>query len=204
MNPMLPDMDAHFRSLIPASDPLLAELEKEAEAKNIPIVGPLVGRLLHMLALLGGASAILELGAATGYSAICLGRGMGAHGRLLSLECDPGMAGRARANLERAGLSQNCQVVEGDAQQLMAQLDGPFDLAFVDLNKEGYLPALGHLKRLLRPGGLLVADNTAFAGCRDFTEALREDPAWLEAQVLCYLPEHSPEKDGLSLAVKVA
>ncbi len=203
MSWMLKDMDAHFHSLIPQSDPLLAQLEAEAEAEHIPIVGPLVGRLLHILALVSGAGRILELGAAIGYSTICLGRGMAAGGSLLSLEHDPAMAARARANLERAGLAGSCKVEEGDALELMVGLSGPYDLAFVDIHKEGYLPALMHLTRLVRPGGLLVVDNTAFAGCKDFTEALRDDPGWLEAQVLCHFPLHSPEKDGLSLAVRV-
>eukprot|EP01022_Parablepharisma_sp_SALTPOND_P017756 TRINITY_DN2888_c0_g1_i2.p4 TRINITY_DN2888_c0_g1~~TRINITY_DN2888_c0_g1_i2.p4 ORF type:complete len:236 (+),score=75.08 TRINITY_DN2888_c0_g1_i2:1007-1714(+) len=194
---------AFFRSLLPDSEPLLGELEQEAAAQGVPIVGPLVGRLLCLLARATGARRVLELGAATGYSAIWLGRGLAPGGSLITLEQSPAMAARARANLARAGLDQACTVVEGPARELLPGLEGPFDLAFLDIDKGGYLPALGHLGRLVRPGGLLVADNTAFTAAADFCQALAADPRWLEAQILCFLPAHSPETDGLSLAVRV-
>lgn len=196
-------MEGYFRGLSPVSDPLLAGLEQEAAEQGIPIVGPLVGRLLHLLALATRAQAVLELGAATGYSAIHLARGLAPGGRLLTLERDPALAQRARANLARAGLADCTEVRQGEAPRLLAHLEGSFDLVFLDLDKADYLPALGPCGRLLRPGGLLVADNTSFAGCREFNQALADDPAWLEAPLLCFLPGHSPEHDGLGLAVRV-
>jgi predicted O-methyltransferase YrrM len=74
----------------------------------------------------------------------------------------------------------------------------------MDIDKEGYLPALSDCFRLLRPGGLLVADNTGFQGAADFNQALLTDRRWRAVNLLTMLPQHSPEKDGLALAVKIA
>lgn len=203
MDRMVADLEGYFRGLTPERDDLLLELEAEAAAEGIPIVGPVVGRLLTILAGLTGGGAVLELGATSGYSAIHLARGMRAGGRLVSLEHDPAMARRARANLERAGLAISWSVLEGEAQELLPSLDGPFDLAFLDIDKAGYAPALVHCRRLLRPGGLLAADNTGFRAARDFIAAVEADPAWRVAHLLCFLPGHSPEHDGLSLALRL-
>ena len=114
------------------------------------------------------------------------------------------MARRARENIAAAGLSARVEVKIGDAQALMAALNGPFDLIFMDIDKEGYLPALAGCHRLLRLGGLLVVDNTGFQGAADFNQALLADRRWRSVNLLTMLPQHSPEKDGLALAVKIA
>jgi caffeoyl-CoA O-methyltransferase len=204
MSMMLPDLEGYFRQLTPAGDALLLELEQEAERERIPIVGPLVGTLLLILARATGARTILELGTATGYSAIHLARGCEpAGGKVLSLEYDPQMAARARVNLRRAGLATRVEVREGEALQLLAGMSDPVDFIFLDIDKESYLPALDHAQRLLRSGGLLVADNTGFAGAHPFNQALLARPEWRAAPLLCFLPRHSPERDGLTMAVKI-
>jgi caffeoyl-CoA O-methyltransferase len=204
MSAMLPDLEGYFRNMIPTGDALLLELEREAEQEHIPIVGPVVGELLFILARATGARTILELGTAIGYSGIYLGRAcepLG--GRVISLEYDPLMAARARANLQRAGLAPRVEVKEGEALQLMAAMSGPVDLIFLDIDKESYLPALDHAQKLLRSGGLLVADNTGFAGAAPFNQNIMARPEWRAAPLLCFLPRHSPEHDGVTLAVKI-
>lgn len=203
MSKMIPNPEELFRDLVPASRGIPAELEEEAEHEGIPIVGPLVGRLLTILARATGARRVLELGTASGYSAMRLAGGMAPDGRLTSLEHDPDMAGRARRNLRRAGLEGVVEVLVGEAADILSDLEPGFDLAFLDIDKAAYAPSLPHLKRLLRPGGLLVADNTAFTAAAAFNRALAEDSGWLEAPLLCFLPGHSPERDGLSLAVRL-
>jgi predicted O-methyltransferase YrrM len=86
----------------------------------------------------------------------------------------------------------------------MAEMSETFDLIFLDIDKESYLPALSHCRRLLRSGGLLVADNVGFSGAADFNRELLENPAWRAVHLLSFLPRHSPEHDGLALAVKEA
>ena len=111
MSQMQPDLESYFRNFVPRRDPLLLELEGEAQAEGIPIVGPVVGELLFILARVTAAANILELGAATGYSAIHLARGCEpAGGRVLTLEWDEAMAARARGNLAGAGVSQRVEV----------------------------------------------------------------------------------------------
>jgi caffeoyl-CoA O-methyltransferase len=205
MAAMLPDLEQYFRGFVPPRDELILELEREAHNEGIPIVGPVVGELLFILARAAQARAILELGAATGYSAIYLARGSEpVSGRVVTLEWDEKMAARARANFARAGLADRIEVQVGDAQVLLAELTGPYDLIFMDIDKEGYLPALAHCHRLLRAGGLLIADNVGFAAADPFNQGIFANPRWRVAPLLCFLPNHSPEKDGLCLAVKVA
>jgi caffeoyl-CoA O-methyltransferase len=202
---MIADLEAHFREFIPPRDELMLKLEQEAHNENIPIVGPVVGELLFILARVSQARQVLELGTATGYSAIYLARGSKPQdGRVVTLESDPQMAARAQANCAQAGLGQRVEVRQGEALALMDGMAGPFDLIFLDIDKESYLPALDRSQRLLRLGGLLVADNVGFAGAQDFNREIFRRPEWRVAPLLCFLPDHSPERDGLSLAVKVA
>jgi len=122
----------------------------------------------------------------------------------VSLELDEAMAARAGGNLARAGLADVVEVRVGEALELMAQMNETFDLIFLDIDKESYLPALSQCRRLLKAGGLLVADNTGFTGAADFNREISSHPAWRAVHLLSFLPRHSPEHDGLTLAVKVA
>jgi len=199
---MTPDLERYFSGLMPERDDLLRELEAEAEMKDIPIVGPVVGRLLAILTRLSGGRRVLELGTATGYSGLFIAQGLAPGGMLVSLEHDTERAAAAKANFRRAGLENRIEVRVGEAMQEMEKMAGEFDLAFLDIGKADYAPALIHLRRLLRPGGILVADNTGFSDAQAFNQALRQDPEWLEVNLLCYLPWHSPEQDGLALALR--
>jgi predicted O-methyltransferase YrrM len=153
MSAMIPDLESYFRGLVPPGDGLLQELEQEAERESIPIVGPVVGEFLFILARATGATRILELGTATGYSGIFLGRACAEiDGRVVSLVYDERMATRARANLARAGLAEVVEVGVGEALNLMAAMTETFDLIFLDIDKESYLPALSLCRRLLRSG----------------------------------------------------
>ena len=202
---MIPDLEAHFREFIPPRDELLRTLEEEAQRENIPIIGPVVGELLFILARAIQARQVLELGTATGYSAIYLARGTEPQqGRVVSLELDGNMAARARGNCAKAGVGERVEVREGEGLLLMEGMTGPFDLIFLDIDKESYLAALTHCQRLLRVGGLLVADNVGFTGAQDFNREIFRRPEWRVASLLCFLPAHSPERDGLCLALKVA
>lgn len=203
MAAMTPDLEKYFSGFIPPRDDLLLELEEEAARETIPIVGPVVGELLYILAKLSGAQKILELGTASGYSAIHLARALPPGGKVISLEISEDMAGRARNNFARAGLSGLIEVRVGQALDLMAAMSDTFDLIFLDIDKESYLPALAHCHRLLKVGGLLLADNVGFAGADPFNREIFNHRCWRVVHLLSWLPYHSPEKDGLSLALRV-
>ena len=128
MTKMMPDLEGYFRGLAPDSDALLRELEAEAEQESIPIVGPVVGELLFVLTRATGAKTILELGTATGYSGIFLGRACAQiPGRVISLELDESMAQRAQGNFARAGLTEVVEVRVGEALKLMAEMSETFE-----------------------------------------------------------------------------
>lgn len=201
---MIPDLENYFRGFLPPRDELLTVLEQEAVFERIPIVGPVVGELLYILARAVQAKNILELGTATGYSTIYLARGCQAEGgRVITLEWDNIMAARARSNFAKAKVADRIEVRVGDALKLMAEMTESFDFIFMDIDKEGYLPALPLCHRLLKTGGLLVTDNVGFAGAVDFNREIFKSPNWRTVPLLCLLPHHSPEKDGLSIALKV-
>jgi predicted O-methyltransferase YrrM len=203
MSRILDQPEAYFSQFMRRDDPLLRELESEAQAQNIPIVGPVVGELLFILARAMGAQSILELGTATGYSAIYLARACAENaGRLTTLEIDPDVAARARQNLARAGLGRHATVICGAALTRMAALSGPFDLIFMDIDKADYARALDDCHRLLRSGGLLVADNVAFPDADEFNRAVFSDAGWQPVSLFAFLPGHSPERDGLCLALR--
>ena len=194
----------YFRGFVPARDELLLELEEQAAAEGIPIVGPVVGGLLQLLALYAGAARILELGTANGYSGLHLARACSQRGgTLVTLESDPGLAERARRTFRRAGVADCVQVVEAEALRAMRGMEaGQFDLAFIDIDKQDYQPALEECGRLLRGCGLLVADNTGFPEAAGFNRSMHAHPGWRSVQLLTFLPGHSPERDGLCLAVR--
>ncbi len=203
MSVMMPDLEGYFRGFVPPRDELLLELEREAGREGIPIVGPVVGELLFILARAAGAGNILELGTATGYSTIYLGRACSPEGRVITLERDAALAARARDTFVRAGLDERIEIRLGEAQEILTDLTGPFDFIFMDIDKEGYLPAFLKCRGLLKVGGLLVADNVGFAGAGDYNREVFDHPQFRTVHLLAHLPCHSPEKDGLSLAVRV-
>ena len=203
MTTIVDDPEAYFGRFVRQDDPLLQELEAEADAEHIPIVGPVVGELLYVLSRAIGARSILELGTATGYSAIFLARACaGNAGLLTTLELDPAFAARARKNLERAGLENQANVICGDVLAHLPQMAGAFDLVFMDIDKADYLRALPECHRLLRQGGLLVADNVAFADADRFNKTIFGDSGWRSVSLFAFLPKHSPERDALCLALR--
>jgi len=203
MSRIVDEPEAYFSQFTRKDDPLLQKLELEAETEHIPIVGPVVGELLFILSRTSGARSILELGTATGYSAIFLARACALNaGVLTTLEHEPAFAARARKNLERAGLASRTNVLCGDAFAELPRMKGEFDLIFMDIDKGDYARALPQCHRLLRPGGLLVADNVAFPDADPFNRAIFNDGGWRPVSLFAFLPGHSPERDGLCLALR--
>lgn len=203
MNPMVQDPLAYFGQWIPGRSDLMQSLEKEAEAEQIPIVGPVVGQLLYLMARLQGARTIIELGTAIGYSTLFLAtacRQTG--GTVLSYDLSPGLVERARTNIGKAGYGDQVQLHCENGIEAMERLSAPVDMIFLDVDKQYYIDALPQCKRLLRSGGLLFADNTGFRDADRFNRAIHADDAWESVNLWCYLPGHSGEHDGLCLALK--
>ncbi len=160
------DVDDYYGGLLLPADPVLdAALEANAAA-GLPAIDvtPAQGKLLHLLARSIGAQAILEVGTLGGYSTIWLGRALPAGGRLVTLERDPRHADVARANLARAGLDGVVDVLVGPALDTLPTLTGPFDLVFVDADKQSNAEYLALALERTRPGGVIVVDNVVRGG----------------------------------------
>lgn len=121
---------------------------------------------MELLARSIGARRILEVGALAGYSGIWLARALPVDGRLISLEVSEKHADVARASLARAGLSDRAEVRVGPAEETLGALaaEEPFDMVFIDANKDGYPVYLDWALKLTRPGSLIIADNTVRGG----------------------------------------
>lgn len=203
MSAIVENPDRYFRQLVPDRDPLLLELEEDAQRKSIPIVGPVVGELLYILARATAAKTILELGTASGYSAIYLARACKHfNGRVITLEQDPAMAEKALKNFKAAGLESHIEIRICDALQEISKMTRPFDFIFMDIEKEDYGRALPYCQKLLRKDGLLVVDNVGFKDADEFNQAIAHHPEWRTVSLFSFLPFHSPENDGICLALR--
>ncbi len=134
------------------------------------------GKLLELLVRIHGGQRVLELGTLGAYGTIWLARGLAAGGRLVTLEADPHCAEIARANIANAGLAEVVQLREGPAletlPELVAEGADPFDLIFIDADKENYPSYLEWSLKLSRPGSLIVVDNVVLGGAIVDTEAV--------------------------------
>ena len=165
MTQIVPEaVERYLASLNRASDPILDGIRADGLRDGLPIVDAEVGALLETLVVATGATRVLEIGTAIGYSTIWLARSMAPGGMLITLEVDADRAATARGNIERAGLADCVNVILGDAQRYLHKLSGPFDLIFQDGDKKLYGPLHDRLVSLLRPGGVIVTDNVLWSG----------------------------------------
>jgi len=187
------EVDRYFSDRLIPSDPILESALEASAAAGLPAiaVSPNQGKLLQMLAQIVGARTILEIGTLGGYSTIWLARALPAGGRLITLELDPKHAEVAKQNVSRAGLGEIVDVRVGDALKTLPKISGerhgPFDLIFIDADKQ-HIPeyfewalklsrsgTLIIVDNVVRDGGVIDADSTdpSIQGVRRFIELLR-------------------------------
>jgi caffeoyl-CoA O-methyltransferase len=158
-------VDGYISGLFAQEDEALQAALEHIREEGLPeiSVSPVLGKFLYMLAKLIGARRILEIGTLGGYSAIWLGRALPEDGRMITLEIDPLHAKVARRNLARASLLGPVEVREGVAVELLAGLtaagEAPFDMIFIDADKESYVEYFELALALSRQGTLIAADN---------------------------------------------
>jgi predicted O-methyltransferase YrrM len=157
-------IEEYVNSLVPKSDAVLAEMERHAEKRDIPILGPACGRLLMLLTQISGAKRIFEMGSAIGYSTIWFARAAGADAEVFYTDGDPENARRAAKNFDRAGVADRVRLLTGDAVELIDTVPGEFDLILIDVDKHQYPATLKKAVPRLRSGGLLVTDNVLWHG----------------------------------------
>lgn len=164
------------QALVDTDDALDAALAASARGGLPAInVAPNQGKLLAVLVQATQARRVLEIGTLGGYSAIWMARALPAGGRLITLEADPHHAEVATANLARAGVGDRVEVVVGVALDTLPGIEGPFDLAFIDADKEHNPDYFTWALRLARPPALIVVDNVVRGGA--IADPSRTDPA---------------------------
>ena len=203
-----PPVDDYLYSLLPARDAVLAEMEAEAGQRDIPIVGPAVGRLFQQLAMISGAKTVFEMGSAIGYSTIWWARGVGEGGRVYYTDSDPKNCEKAKRYCERAGVAGRVTLKQGDALELLSEEKQPFDVIFSDVDKDDYPRVLRLAVPRLKKGGLFVTDNVLWSGkvaeknARDSnTRAIQEFNRLLYSSPDLFTTI-VPLRDGVSIAVK--
>lgn len=171
-------VDDYIADRLTVTDPALdAALAANERAGLPPIdVSAAQGKFLHVLARGIGARRILEVGTLGGYSTIWLARALPPGGRLVTLELEPHHAAVARDNIAAAGLADRVEVVVGPAANTLAAINErePFDLVFIDADKEGNVAYLRHAMRLARSGAMIVVDNVVRDG--GVLDATSDDP----------------------------
>ena len=214
-------VDEYISNLFTPFDHVLSEAVASSDAAGLPpiSVAPNEGKLLMLLAQMCGASRILEIGTLGGYSTIWLARGMRADGTLLSLEANPKHAEVARANIARANFVSSVEVRVGPALETLPQIlhegKAPFDLIFIDADKEGYPQYLSWALKLSHIGTVIIADNVIrdgeilnpestdarVDGVRRFNQLLADEPR-IKATVIQTVGRKG--HDGMAIGIVVS
>lgn len=168
---MTPQLLDYVRENSLRDDPILRDLREATAAlpERIMQILPEEAQLLGLLVRLTGARDVLEIGTFTGYSTLCLARALPPGGRVVTCDLSHEWTSIGRRHWDRAGLTDRIDLRLGDALHTLTGLigtDGPesFDLAFIDAGKAQYPEYYEHALRLLRPGGLIILDNTLWSG----------------------------------------
>ena len=206
MNLVEPKVDAYAEAHTTPSGELFERLAAETRAKtDLPqmMVGEVEGRFLEFLVRLMRAQRVLELGTFTGYSSLSMARGLPEGGRVISCDVDEETTAIARRYAEEAGLADRIEYRIGPALETIAQLDGTFDLVFIDADKPNYRNYYEAVLPKLSDNGLIVADNALRDGrvledgdepMKEFNDHVRNDP-----RVECVL---LTVRDGMLLVMK--
>jgi caffeoyl-CoA O-methyltransferase len=162
-----PEIESYAEAHSAPEPPHLARLAEETRAvTSAPqmMVGPLEGALLRTLVAMSGARRVLEIGTFTGYSAMSMATALAPDGRIVTCEIDPRHAELARRHIEANGLADRIDVRLGRAIDTVRTLEGPFDLVFIDADKESYADYYEAVLPLLSERGVICVDNVLWSG----------------------------------------
>lgn len=199
----------YLAQLNAVDDLVLNEMHDRAATLRFPIVGPEVGRLLHVLGCAIGAKTVFELGSGFGYSAWWFAHVVGADGLVYLTDNSSENLAHAESYLERAGLLDRCCTHLGDALVHFERWTGQADIVFMDIDKHDYPRIVPLLQDRLRVGGMLIVDNILWSGrvylgddaestrgVVELTQLIRGDARYLWSVI--------PIRDGVLVALRVA
>lgn len=191
---------------------VLAKLSRATHLKTHQpqmLSGHLQGAFLQMISRMIKPLAILEIGTFTGYSAICLAQGLQAGGKLYTLESNPEMEDFAGPYFEEAGLKDKINMIIGKATESIEKLEGPFELVFIDADKESYIHYFEMVFPKVRQGGYILADNTLWYGSVLKPQAGTDHEAAAIVRFNTFVQQHPgvenvllPLRDGITIARK--
>ena len=153
----------HSRSVPELMEELRAYTYRHTDLPQMQ-VGPLEGNFLKLLVRATGAKRVLEVGTFTGYSALMMASGLPPDGHLITCELDEGNAAIARRFFDKSPFGSKITIERGPAAQSIARMKGPFDMAFIDADKENYIVYFDMIRPLMRPSGLIAIDNVLWSG----------------------------------------
>lgn len=157
-------IEDYIRQLLPGNGGFLSEIEIYAKQNKVPIVEPEVAQLLKVLVRMNKPRSILEIGTAIGYSSLVMASCMKADGEILTIERNRDMINLANKNIEKSIYKDNITVIEGEAGEVLEELQGSFDLIFLDAAKGHYKDMFFKIIDKLKLGGIIVSDNILFKG----------------------------------------
>lgn len=149
----------YINSLDGGHGPLCDRIAREARAAFVPIIRKETASFLKTLVAMKGPERILEVGTAVGYSALLMAQAMPPGSHITTIEKYEPRIPVAKAHFREAGMEERITLLEGDAEEILSALSGPFDFVFMDAAKGQYLHWLDRVLALLAPGGVLVTDN---------------------------------------------
>jgi len=204
------NIQEYLTSLVPPREPELQKMEEYAEKNQFPIIGPACGYYCYQLARIVNAKSVFELGSGYGYSTAWFAKAVKENGggSVYHTVWDEDLSKRARGHLSALGSADVIEFHIAEAVETLRQIDGPFDIIFNDIDKEGYPDSLPIIKEKLRHGGLLIIDNMLWHGqildpnnhessteaIRRFTRDVTTDLDWVVSLI--------PARDGMIVAYK--
>jgi len=194
-------MEEYIRGLIPENQGKLRELEEFAKENAVPIVQKEAGKFLEFMVSMKKPMRILELGTAIGYSATLMYEAAGTKPHITTIERDENMIKYAKANLEKLGLQDNIIIRQGDCLEILAELEEPYDLIFMDAGKGHYNHFLPHCLRLLKDDGIIIADNVLFRGMVASEELVKRRKITIVKRMKTYLDLVSNDKDLITSVI---
>lgn len=203
-----PHIEQYIDKLDTTRDEVLLAMERQAAEQDFPHVGPLVGRLLCLLARTIGARRILELGSGFGYSAYWFARALPEDGELILTETSPKQSAQAEAYFRQGGVGCRVQFLVGDGFEILDRIPGQFDIIFNDVDKTQYPLAFHKAVPRVRPGGFFISDNMLWGGRvgTDLTHPTTQGVAEL-TRLLFEAPNLYtsliPVRDGVTVSLKL-
>ncbi len=207
MNFIEPAINQYIENQYLEKDAILQEMQRYGEARDFPLIGPQVGRLLFILAKLSRAKRVLEMGSGYGYSAYWFAKALPAGGKVFQTEYSKENSEKSRAFFKKGKLLHKTEFFVGDAFDAIKKNPGKFDIVLLDLGKEDYPAAFKEARKRIAPGGLLIADNTLWfskvldkkpeastKGILKFTKLLFSDKSFFSTIV--------PVRDGVAVGFK--